>query len=126
MPGSGMLDGADQEPERHAEADGDVAELGGALDRVAEELAQRREIPAIGEHADAVAELEHEVRPRQEVGVAAADVDHDRSLLARQVEIAKRSAHHSRPGGEHTEIVEIAPILDEPARRRLSENLCAA
>ena len=80
MPGSGMLDRAEQEAERHAQADGDVAELGGALDRVAEELAQGREIAAIGEHADAIAELEHEVGPRQEVGVAAANVDHDAAL----------------------------------------------
>ena len=51
-----------QQAERHAQADRDVAELGGALDRVAEELPQGREVGAIGEQADAIAELEHEVR----------------------------------------------------------------
>ena len=55
----------------------DVAELRGALDRVAEVFAHRREIAAMGEHADAVAELEHEIRARQDVGVAAADLDQD-------------------------------------------------
>ena len=79
------LDRAEQEAERHADADGDVAELGGALDRVAEELAHRREIAAMGEHADAIAELEHEVGARQDVGVAAADLDDDGRLLSRAV-----------------------------------------
>ena len=63
--GKRNLDRADQEAERHAEADGDVAELRGALDRVAEVLAHRREIAAMGEQADAIAELEHEIRARQ-------------------------------------------------------------
>ena len=119
--GQRYLDRADQEAERHAEADGDVAELGGALDRIAEEFAQRREVSAIGEQADAVAELEHEVRPRQQVGVAAADLDDERSLLPRQVEIAERSADHRRPGREHAQIVEVAAILGEATRRRLAE-----
>ena len=37
-------DRADQEAERHAQADGDVAELGGPLDRVAEEHPHGREV----------------------------------------------------------------------------------
>ena len=41
----------------------------------------------MGEHADAVAELQHEIRARQDVGIAAADLDEDRRLLPRQVEI---------------------------------------
>ena len=90
--GQRELDGADQEAERHAEADGDVAELGGGLDRVAEEFAHRREIAAMGEHADAVAGLEHEVGARQDVGVAAADLGDDRRPVARQVEVADRAA----------------------------------
>ena len=76
--GKRKLDRAEQEAERHADADGDVAELGGALDRVAEVFAHGREVAAMGEHADAVAELQHEIRARQDVGVAAADLDHDR------------------------------------------------
>ena len=43
----------------------------------------------MGEHADAVAELQHEIRARQDVGIAAADLDEDGRLLPRQVEIAK-------------------------------------
>ena len=77
----------------------------------------------MGEQADAVAELEHEVRPRLKVGVAAANVDHDRSLLARQVEIAQQSAHQGRPGREHAEIVEVAAILGDAAGGRLAQDL---
>jgi len=55
---------------------------------------------AMGEHADAVAELQHEIRTRQEVGIAAADLDEDGRLLPRQVEIAKCSAHHRRAGSK--------------------------
>jgi hypothetical protein len=54
----------------------------------------------MGEHADAVAELQHEIRTRQEVGIAAADLDEDGRLLPRQVEIAKCSAHHRRAGSK--------------------------
>ena len=43
----------------------------------------------MGKHADAVAELQHEIGARQNVGVAAADLDEDGCLLPRQVEIAQ-------------------------------------
>jgi hypothetical protein len=55
---------------------------------------------AMGEHADAVAELQHEIRTRQDVGIAAADLDEDGRLLPRQVEIAKCSAHQRRAGSK--------------------------
>ena len=121
MNGQRNLDRADQEAERHADADRDVAEFRGALDRVAEVLAHRREIVAMGEHADAVAELEHEIRARQDVGVAAADLDQDGRLLPRQVEIAERPADHGRARGEHAQIVEVPTVLDEAAGRSLAE-----
>ena len=105
--GQRKLDRADQEAERHADADGDVAELGGRLDRVAEEFAHRREIAAMGEHADAVAGLEHEIGARLDVGIAAADLDDDGRLLARQIEIAQGLADHRRARGEDAEIVEV-------------------
>ena len=101
---------------------GDVAELGGALDRVAEVFAHGREIAAMGEHADAVAELQHEIGARQDVGVAAADLDDDGRLLSRQVEIAQGSAHHRRAGGKHAQIVEVPAVLDEVAGRGLAED----
>ena len=50
------------------------------------------EIAAMGEHTDAVAELEHEIRPRQDVGVATADLDQDGALFSRQVDITERPA----------------------------------
>ena len=99
--GQRNLDRAEQEAERHADADADVAELGGGLDRVAEEFAHRREIAAMGEHADAVAGLEHEIGARLDVGIAAADLDDDGRLLARQLEIAQGLADDA-PGGRRT------------------------
>ena len=91
--GQRNLDRAEQEAERHAQADGDVAELRGALDRVAEEFAQCREVVPMGEHADAVAELEQQVGARQDVGVAAADLGDHHALSPGSVEIAHRPAH---------------------------------
>src|SRR3954453_17174249 len=77
----------------------------------------------MGEQADAIAELEHEVRPRLKVGVAAANVDHDRSLLARQVEIAQKYAHQNRRGREQTEIIEIAASSGDTAGGRLAQDV---
>ena len=87
----------------------------------------------MGEHADAVAELQHEIRARQDVGIAAADLDEDGRLLPRQVEIAKCSAHHRRAGSKHAQIVEIPAVRDEVAvggfaqdRARLRERFLRA
>ena len=65
----------------------------------------------MGQQADAIAELEHEVRARLEIGVAAADVNHHGSLLAGQLEITERPTHHGPPGREYPQIVEIPAIL---------------
>ena len=77
----------------------------------------------MGEQADAVAELEHEVGPRQDVGVAAAHLGDDRGLLSRQFEVADRPADDARPRGEDAQIIEIAAILDHASRRRFAEAL---
>ena len=87
----------------------------------AEEFAQAGKIAAVGEQADAVAELEHEIRSRHDVGVAAPDVGNDRRLVARQFEVADRPPHHHRARGEDAYIIEVAAILDQAAGRRLSE-----
>ena len=79
----------------------------------------------MGEQADAVAELEHEVRPRLEVGVAATNVDHHRGLVAGQVEVAEHPAHHGWPGREDSQVVEVAAVVGEAARRRLAESVCS-
>jgi len=63
------------------------------------------------EHANAIAKFEHEVRPRHDVSVAAANLRDDRRFVARHVEIAERSTHHARAGHEHAQVIEIAPIL---------------
>ena len=87
----------------------------------------------MGEHADAVAELQHEIRARQDVGIAAADLDEDGRLLPRQVEIAQCSAHHRRAGSKHAQIVEVPAVRDELAvggfaqdRARLRERFLGA
>ena len=75
----------------------------------------------MGEHADAIAELEHEIGARHDVGVAAPHLDDDGRLVPRQIEVAQRPAHHHRARGEHAQVVEVAAILDEHAVRRLPE-----
>ena len=75
------------------------------------------------EHANAIAEFEHEVRPRHDVSVAAANLRDDRRFVARDVEIAERSTHHARAGHEHAQVIEIAPILDQVAGCGLAQGL---
>ena len=62
----------------------------------------------MGEHADAVAGLEHEIGARLDVGVAAADLDDDGRFLAGQVEFADGFAEQRGAGGEDAEVVEVA------------------
>ena len=44
-------------------------------------------------------------------------------LDARKIEIAERPADYGRAGGEHAQVIEIAPILGDAAGRRLAEPL---
>ena len=115
-------DGAEQEPECHSQTDGNVTELGGAFDRVAKEVAQRREIRAVGENPDSVPELEHEVLTREEIGIAATDLHDDGSAVSGKVEIPQHPPHHRRPGGEYPQVVEVPAVFRNPAQRRLAEH----
>src|SRR5690348_6867196 len=76
----------------------------------------------MGEHADAVAELKHEIRARQEVGVAAAYLDQHRRLVAWQIEIAQCPPHHRWTRSKHAQVVEVSPILNQVAGCRLAED----
>ena len=60
-PGNRKRDHPGEQAHRRADADRDVAEVGGALDGIAVEAAHGREVGATAQHADAVAELEHQV-----------------------------------------------------------------
>jgi hypothetical protein len=75
----------------------------------------------MGEQPDPVAELEHQVRPRVEVGVATANLYHDRRLLARQIEIYQRTANHRRPGCKHPQVVEVPAVLGNATGCRLAK-----
>ena len=97
------------EAEGHAETDGDVADFRGAFDRVAEESSQRREVRAVGEKADTIAELEDEIGTRQEIGVATAHVQNadqpcrpafeDRQAVCRRRSGEKRTRAGNRDRG---------------------------
>src|SRR5688572_2610272 len=76
----------------------------------------------MGEHSNAVAEFKHEIRTRQDIGVATTDLDKNGRLVPRQVEITQGSAHHRWAGSKHTQIVEVAAILDEVTGRGFSED----
>ena len=87
---------ANQHAERDTEPDRDVAELGGAFDRVAEEAADFREVGAVGEDADTIAVLEHHVGPRLQIAVTAQDMSHDGPLVTWQGERTDWPADHAR------------------------------
>ena len=74
-PGNGKRDHPDEQAQRGADTEGDVAEVGNALDGIAEEAAHGLEVRTIAEHADAVAEFQHQVVVWQQIDVAPADVD---------------------------------------------------
>ena len=120
------LDRADQEAERHAEADGDVAELRGALDRVAEELAQRRR-----SRRDARAcRCGRRTRAR---GRGAAGCRRRRDGRARRSTPCSPGRSRSPsarpttrgPRREHADVVEVAAILGDAAGRRFAQHACA-
>ena len=75
----------------------------------------------MGQHTDAIAELEHEIGAGHDVGVAAPHLDDDCRLAPRQVEVAQRPAHHARAGDEDAQVVEVAAIREQPTVRRLPE-----
>ena len=77
----------------------------------------------MGEQADAVAELEHQVGTGQDVGVAAAHLGDDDAFLPRQLEVADRPADDARLGGEDAQVVEVAPVLEHLPGRRVAEAL---
>ena len=75
----------------------------------------------MGQHTDAIAELEHEVGAGHDVGVAAPHLDEDCRLAPGQVEVGERPAHHARAGGEDAQVVEVAAIREQPSVGRLAE-----
>ena len=105
-PGIGKRDHPGEQAHRRADADRDVAEVGGALDGVAIEAAHRREMVAAAQHADPVAELEHEVVVGQQIGVAPAHVDVAVLEAARNLQAAERHSHHAALGRVDANVVE--------------------
>jgi len=75
----------------------------------------------VGQEADAVPELEHQVRGRDEFGVPAPDLRDDGRPVARQGQLAERPTHAAPPRGEHPEVVQVPAVLGQPAGGRLSD-----
>ena len=69
--GKGQGNQTDEQAERHAKADGDVAEISRSLDGVAEEGAHGRNVSPVYQQADLVAKFQNEIPAREEVTVSA-------------------------------------------------------
>ena len=121
MPGSGMLDGADQETERHADADGDVAELRRPLDGVAEAACA-----APGNPCGCANRPTRSPNSSTRSGRASRSLSPRRTCrtvepLSRRAARCRRAALPTTLGlrGEDPQVVEVAAVLDEGARARL-------
>jgi hypothetical protein len=93
---------------------GDVAEFRGGLDRVAEVTANLLLPLRRRQHADPVAEFQHQVGGRDEVGVIAANVQQMRA--GRHRKVGQRDAHYGGLADEDPDVIEVGTIACEPAR----------
>ena len=113
-PGIGNRDQAEQDAHHHAEAERHVAEFRRGLHGVAEMLPDL--LLAVGrhQHADAIAELQHQVGRRHDVHVVAADMQEMRRKAGRHRQLRKRNADHVGLADEDADVVERGAILDDP------------
>ena len=99
----------------------DVAELGGGFHRVAEMLADiflpfRRH-----QHADPIAEFEHQIGGRHDVGVISPHMQHMGRKAGGIGKLCERHADHVGFADENPDVVEVGAILDHPAGFKLAE-----
>ena len=76
---------------------------------------------AAAQHADAIAELEHQVVVGQQIGVAAAHVDVAVVEAAGNLQAAERHADDAALRGEDADVVERGPVRRELARGALAD-----
>ena len=78
------------------------------------------------QHADAIAELQHQVGRRHDVHVVAPDVQQMRRKAGRHRQLRERNADHAGLADEDADVVERGAILDDPARLQPSRAAAAA
>ena len=108
--GNGKRDQSDEEAHRRADTERNVAEVGNALDGIAEEAAHGIEIRAMAEHADAVAEFQHQVVVWQQIDVTPSHVDVTVGEAAGKFQAAEWHSHDAALGREDTDVVERGSI----------------
>ena len=113
-PGIGIGIKPEQDAQHHAEPERHVAELRRGLHGVAEVLADF--LLAVGrhQHADPIAELQHQIGRRHEVHVVAADMQQMRRKAGRQRQLRERDADHIGLADKDADVVERGAILDDP------------
>ena len=83
-PGIGNRNQPEQHAEHHAEPERNITEFGGGLYRVAEMLSDFLLPVRRHQHADAVAEFQHQIRRWHEIGVVAPDMQQMSGKSGRQ------------------------------------------
>ena len=113
QPGNGQRDHSDKQAERGADADRNIAEIGGPLYRVAEEGANSLDPGTVHQHADTVADFEDQVRVGQQVAVAAPDLDDGARHVCREIEVADGAPDDGAFRHENPDIVQILAVVGD-------------
>ena len=118
-PGIGIGNQAEQNAEHHADAERHVAEFRGRLHSVAKGAANF--LLAIGRHqnANTIAELQHQIGRRHDIGIVAADMKKLRT--DRQRQLRQRDPDHAALADEYADVVERGAILHEASGFELSK-----
>ena len=77
---------------------------------------------ARAEQPDPVAELQDQVGARQELGVAAAEMDHGVADAARHREGRELEPDHALPGDEDPQVVEVGAVLGHAHGHQLAQH----
>jgi len=95
-------------------------------DRIAEKLRHFGEAFAVGQHTDAVAELEPSAGRGHHVHVAAAQACDGRAQPVLQIQLAKALAHHLLRGNKDAAVVQVRAVHLDLRFARRSEELLGA
>src|SRR6185436_8008566 len=113
---------AQEEAQRRADTERDVAEVGNAFDGITEESAYRVEIAAMAEDADSVAEFQDQLIVCQQIDVPSSNVNVDVVEATGKFQTAERHADHPVARCEDADVVERRSI-GRDRRSRLANQL---
>jgi len=106
-------------PKKHAQDHPDpkryVTEFGGRLDGVAEMAADFFLSVGRGQHSDPVAEFQHQVGRRHQVGIVATNVQQVCGIAGRHRKARKGNAYYVGLSDENSDVVEVRAVAGQPA-----------